>query len=100
MHQKNGMNNWYSSVSPGPLAVTMYSRPNDPPVAYAYITNTNGSNAALRIGVRLLFSSVELAVRLSSEGPVLVRQRVSHSLLHLYPFPARMREASQAAILR
>src|SRR5260370_1083107 len=61
MHQKNGMNRRYSSVSPGPLVVTMSSSPNGPPVAYAYMTNTNGSSAALRTAARTALVLLALA---------------------------------------
>ena len=53
MHQNNGIKSRYSSVNPGPLVVTMSSKPNGPPVAYAYITKTNGNRLALRSAVRV-----------------------------------------------
>jgi len=40
----------------------MSSSPNGPPVAYAYITKTNGSNAALRTTVRTALDLLVLVV--------------------------------------
>ena len=55
------------SLRPGPLVPTMSSSPNGPPVAYAYITNTNGSSPAFRTAARvalILFVWVEMFVGL------------------------------------
>lgn len=47
----------------------MSSNPNGPPVAYAYITNTNGSKLALRTVRVPLRKLVEFASRLCSDWP-------------------------------
>ena len=65
------------------MVVTISSSPKGPPVAYAYITKTNGSRAALRTAARIGLGLLAFAEMLGGLGRIqngeFVPQRVAHS---------------------
>ncbi len=82
----------------------MSSSPNGPPVAYANITNTKGSNPALRITARVafvLFAWLEMfSAPWRSQTPNSVPQSVAYLALGMEPANAASLSARETAKVR